>query len=164
MTDAGQRPRDPSIEISDAVQNRNRAFSCCYKGLQRKSFAFSLRWGVFSVDTPLESSREGCPPRPSQNRTWCVTPSGSQPGAFTHVTLHVKQANRGVMISSAQCRHLFPLPVIPNRCPLAPSELPDFIATMDTSDFHQPILSPSLFTLVQKLLSQKPTGGSPGLP
>ena len=114
-----------------------------------------FRWiGVFLFDKPLESSRGSCPPRPSQNRTWCVTPSGSQSGAFTHV-MRVKQANRGVMISSAQCRHMFPSPVIPNRYPLAPSALPDFTATMDTSDFHQPIPSPSLFTLVRKLLFPK---------
>src|SRR5215471_2663739 len=60
---------------------------------------------------------------------------------------------------------MFPLPVISDRRPFAPSALPEFTARMGASDFRSPPPSSSLFRLVGRCaLLLTPTIGSPWLP
>jgi hypothetical protein len=60
---------------------------------------------------------------------------------------------------------MFPLPVISDRRPFAPSALPELIARMGASDFRSPPPSSSLIRLVRRCaLLLAPTTGSPWLP
>src|SRR5437870_2488491 len=60
---------------------------------------------------------------------------------------------------------MFPLPVISDRRPFAPSALPEFIARMGASDFRSPPPPSSLLRLVRRCaLLPAPTIGSLWLP
>src|SRR5262245_35340515 len=61
---------------------------------------------------------------------------------------------------------MFPLPVISERRPFAPSALPEITARMGASDFRSPPPPSSLFRLVRRRAPRlhAPTIGSPRLP
>jgi hypothetical protein len=57
---------------------------------------------------------------------------------FGSVRLHcVKRTSNVVMLCSARCQYMFPSFVVSVRRPFAPSALPDFVATMGSSDFRR---------------------------
>ena len=117
-------------------------------------------------------------PGSSQNRTWSVTPSGSQfesstaglgycpidlgtsilserPLAFVspHQDVHASRVKRTSLSSraeSSQSRAVYLSCVVSNRHPFAPPALPGINATMGGSDFRVSPPASSLFTLVRR--------------
>ena len=69
------------------------------------------------------------------------------------------------MAESARCPAMCRPTIVLSRCPFAPSALPDFIATMDTSDSRRRMPSHLLFTLARWCAHRcAPTCGDPRFP